>query len=104
MNAKFLMDLIGGVNWARVGLGVVVGLALYFAAHYVWIGRPNEFYTRGFDAATAAEKFACAEQERLKNEEIFKRSESEQKRRAKILARPHATPDRLLERMRSGKI
>ena len=99
-----LLSVFSGLNWWRVGAGVVLGIAIIFAARYVWIGRPQEFYDRGVETGASAEKARCESQERKRNEEVFKRREAEHKRRESILSAPDLPASRLLERMRLGDL
>jgi len=100
----WVLKRVSGVNWLRVGAGVVVGILIILAARYVWVGRPQEFYDRGVEVATLSETAACEKEKRDRNEEIFKRQQAEQKRRAKILAAPDLDSDGILERMSSGRL
>ncbi len=98
------LEKFSGISWWRVGAGVLVGLLILFALKYIWVGRPQEFYDRGYETATSVQKAACEKEKRERNDEIIKRQQEEQKRRARILAAPDLDPDALLARMSSGRL
>lgn len=98
-----IVPQLKAVRWLRVVVGAFGGLLLvfliYLIAHFIWVGRPQEFYVRGYEKGIADEVKRQNEIERISREKIAEKVKSENERRQKILSAPSRSPDDLLKLM-----
>lgn len=61
-----------------------MGLLLIFLVKYIWVGRPEEFKTAGFNAGMAAAQLTCEKEKKERDDAAQRDNDKVQKERAKI--------------------
>lgn len=97
-------SVIGIVDWVRVVAALVMIGSVWFAAHYVWVTRPHEFYLDGVTDGKEAARQLYQQQKEAENAAILDDLKIITDERGKILSMPDADPDALLDLMRGGKM
>lgn len=100
---EWFVPQIKALNWWRIGGAVLLGLLFLFLLKFVWVGRPEEFRTAGYNAGMAAAQLTCEKEKKARDDVAQRYNDKIQKERSKIAARPRNPAARILERMYLGE-